>query len=211
MTNSIRSALKAVCLVFSCVLVVSCAGKAEKDDPDLPVAILEPSSAEVSQTPDELSSAEQKALQEAISQLDSDDLSEAIKKLSKLKKKTPHPSILSNLSLAYFRNNQFEQAANTVAEALSLQPENAHLSHLDALIKLKQNNYPAAEKGFKKAISLNKDYALAHYNLALLYDIYFQELKPAYEHYLIYLNLIDYQDADTITWVEQLKYSVGAD
>ena len=73
---------------------------------------------------------------------------------------------------------------------------------------MKKKQFSEAEKYYKTAISINKNFALAHYNLALLYDIYFQDIKRAYAQYLKYLSLVP-DDKETQAWADELKYSLG--
>ena len=62
-----------------------------------------------------------------------------------------------------------------------------------------------AKNDYLKAIQLKPDYINAQYNLALLYDIYLQDIKSAIQHYEIYLSLIDKPDEPTLEWVNHLK------
>ncbi|MFV9615434.1 MAG: tetratricopeptide repeat protein, partial [Gammaproteobacteria bacterium] len=62
-----------------------------------------------------------------------------------------------------------------------------------------------AKKDYEKAIELKPDYSNAHYNLALLYDIYLQEMALAIKHYETYLSLIKKPDEATQEWVNHLK------
>ncbi len=62
-----------------------------------------------------------------------------------------------------------------------------------------------AKKDYIKAIELKPDYINAHYNLALLYDIYLQEITLAIKHYETYLSLLKKTDEATQEWVNHLR------
>ena len=65
--------------------------------------------------------------------------------------------------------------------------------------------YKQQKKHYKEAIENKNDYAIAHYNLALLYDIYFQDVAKAIPHYEKYMELINNEDKNTADWLEQIK------
>ena len=62
-----------------------------------------------------------------------------------------------------------------------------------------------AEKHYKEAIKNKNDYAIAHYNIALLYDVYLQDIKSAIPHYERYMKLINNKDKSTADWLEQIN------
>ena len=80
-----------------------------------------------------------------------------------------------------------------------------------ALLHLQNGEIRLAERDYKNAISLYPGYAIAHYNLALLYDIFLQQLEPAIEHYSIYLQLLGREDEDTQNWIKHLENSLAND
>jgi len=58
---------------------------------------------------------------------------------------------------------------------------------------------------YLKAIEIKPAYANAQYNLALLYDIYLQEIELAIKHYEIYTSLLKKPDEATQEWINHLK------
>jgi len=74
----------------------------------------------------------------------------------------------------------------------------AYLEQLNGEIRL-------AEKNYKEAIKNKDDYAIAHYNIALLYDVYLQDIASAIPHYERYMTLTNNKDKATADWLEQLK------
>ncbi len=77
--------------------------------------------------------------------------------------------------------------------------------NLRAQLQLKKGAIKQAQQDYLKAIELYPDYTIAHYNLALLYDIFLQEIALAIEHYSIYLSLLDKEDENTRDWINHLK------
>ncbi|SMF29731.1 Tetratricopeptide repeat-containing protein [Alteromonadaceae bacterium Bs31] len=134
---------------------------------------------------------------------------EAIKQFKKLSGQNSPASADANLALAYYKMEDMDKAAKHMGIALQKKPGNASYLSLNALIAMESGRFQEAEKSLKKALSSNKDHTLANYNLALLYDIYYQDIPKAYNYYLKYLNLVNYEDKETVQWVEQLRYSLG--
>lgn len=119
-----------------------------------------------------------------------------------------HPALAgpwANIGLIYIKENKLDKAIEVLDKALTLNPKLAQAHHLRGYIESKKSNFLQAEKYYKKAIELNPDYSIAHYNLALLYDIYLQDVANAVQHYKMYLKLIKNKDKKTIDWVEQLS------
>lgn len=114
-----------------------------------------------------------------------------------------------NLALIAYRQESYEEAEKLAERVLEINPEHAQTFHLRALLHLQNGDIRLAERDYKTAIELNPGYAIAHYNLALLYDIFLQQLEPAIEHYSIYLQLIDHEDEETRNWINHLENSLA--
>lgn len=111
----------------------------------------------------------------------------------------------ANLALAQLKTNDIAQAKQSATNALQLEPQSATLENLLGLIDVEDGAYKTAEKHYSRALELNPNLANAHYNLALLNDIYYQNVAKAIQHYERYLALINNADPDTEAWVAELK------
>ena len=114
-----------------------------------------------------------------------------------------------NLALIDYREENYQQAEKLLEIALSLNPEQAAAFHLKGLIDQQQGHIKQARDNYLRAIELKPDYMNAHYNLALLYDIYLQEIELAIQHYNLYLNLNTEKDAATREWINHLKNTLN--
>ena len=115
----------------------------------------------------------------------------------------------SNLALIQFKKKNYEQSLELVNKALLHNPEQAQAYQLRGQIFVTKRKIHDAKKDYVKAIELKPDYINAHYNLALLYDIYLQEIALAIKHYETYLSLIKKPDEATREWVNHLKGIFG--
>lgn len=156
-----------------------------------------------------LTPAETKTYQGALANIQKGDAEKAVKSLDKLAQAHPqHVGLWINLAVARYENNQIKEAADALAHAKKIHGDIAEIHNLSGLIAVKQGEYPAAEKEYQAAIKLKKNYADAHYNLALMYDIFYQDIAKAVEHYEQYLTLVNGDDKETSTWVEELKLTL---
>jgi hypothetical protein len=61
-----------------------------------------------------------------------------------------------------------------------------------------------------KAVTVSPDYALAHYNLGVLNELYLQRLDVALRHFEIYQSLVG-DDKQVEKWISDLRRRVAAD
>ena len=90
-------------------------------------------------------------------------------------------------------------------KALELNPKQAQALNIRAQLYIKDGKIHKAKDDYIKAIKIKPDYINAQYNLALLYDIYLQEIELAITHYKIYLSLLKKTDVITKEWVTHLE------
>lgn len=115
----------------------------------------------------------------------------------------------TNLALIHFKKKEYDQSLELVNKALTRNSEQAQAYNLRAQILVNKGKIHDAKNDYIKAIELKPDYINAQYNLALLYDIYLQEIVLAITHYEIYLSLIKKPDEATQEWVNHLKGTVA--
>ena len=173
-----------------------------------PVKQETPTSDSSEETVTALSLGDSATLEGALTLMREKNWKQALKPLKKLHKKYPRNDVIAvNLASSYFAINDLKEAESVCNEALASNSNSEQAHTLFGLISVEKRNFTAAEAAYKKAINLNNNYANAHYNLALLYDVFFQDIPKAYQHYVKYLSLVP-DDQSTKDWVEQLKYSL---
>ncbi len=110
-----------------------------------------------------------------------------------------------NVGLISFRRGELDRAQQAAEKALKLQPEIAVTDYLLGLIAHKKNDAPKALEHYLTALGKDQQHAHSHYNLALLYDTYYQDLENAIFHYRRYLELSARDDEITLSWVRELE------
>lgn len=159
---------------------------------------------DVNNTP--VSASDRETYQNGITALNNGNLSEAERIFEEFIEAKPNlAGAYSNLALIQFNKEKFEHSLDLVNQALQINPEQAQAYQLRAQIFVNKGKIHDARNDYIKAIELKPDYVNAQYNLALLYDIYLQQITLAIEHYENYLALVNNTDKATQEWVEELK------
>lgn len=155
-------------------------------------------------------SAEDKHLyRQAITAVNAGELDQAEHLLKEFSQRKPgFAGPLANLGLVYFKQGKLELAETNLKQALQKNPRQAHALNLLGQIAYVNGDAGKAEDYYKRAIAIKDDYAIAHYNLALLYDILFQDIQKAVIHYRRYMQLTGNSDSETANWLEQLENSL---
>ena len=68
--------------------------------------------------------------------------------------------------------------------------------------------YPRAQLAYEKVLKLDPDNALAHYNLAILFDEFLKRPADALPHYREYQRLSGKQDLKVMAWVAEIEASM---
>lgn len=156
--------------------------------------------------PLEQSDEERKNFKQALSLLNSEKLEAAKEKFLELNNDRPElAGPYANLAIIALKNNEPGRALELVNKALSKNPNLAQALNLLAYLEQVSGEIQKAEKHYKEAIKNKNNYAIAHYNLALLYDIYLQDIEKAIPHYEAYMKIINNDDKNTADWLEQIK------
>ncbi len=111
----------------------------------------------------------------------------------------------SNLALMHFKKKEYTESLALANQAIQLNPKQSQAYNLRGQLHIIEGEINKAKDDYSKSIELKPKYANAQYNLALLYDIYFQEIELAIKHYEIYLSLLKKPDEATTEWINHLK------
>jgi tetratricopeptide (TPR) repeat protein len=155
------------------------------------------------------SKAEVQLYQKAITHLNYNELDEAESIFLKLNKK--HPNLAgptANLGLIQLKRDKLDDAKRLLKDALEKNPKLPQALNLLGVVEQKNGNINEAEALYTQAIKEKADYALAHYNLALLCDVFLGDINKAVLHYERYLDLIEHTDQETVNWLQELKYTL---
>lgn len=155
-----------------------------------------------------LSTHERNKYDEALEHLASARPGEAEQQLAQLARARPDVAeIWLNLALSQYHQDDLEQTQKTLAVLLSGSDGHPQAHNLAGLVAVKTGEFQEAVAHYSKAIDLKPDYSHALYNMALLHDVYLQDVASAVAFYERYLLLAP-DDSDTKNWAQGLKMSL---
>ena len=123
-----------------------------------------------------------------------------------------YPTLVSpliNLGLMEQKQNRHESAVSYFVRALERAPDspvvytNLGVSYRN-LGKLKD-----AETVYLAAIAADSNYPQAHFNLAILQDVYLQNPEKAIHEYETYQSLLTVPDTKVTAWIKDIKGRIG--
>ncbi|MGI9234410.1 MAG: tetratricopeptide repeat protein [Woeseiaceae bacterium] len=120
-----------------------------------------------------------------------------------------YPGAYVNLAIIHGNNDNNEAARSVLDAALALNPNHpAALNQMGMLLR-KNGKFLEAEAAYLKAVTVSPDYALAHYNLGVLNELYLQRLDIALQNFEDYQALVG-EDKQVEKWIADLKRRVAA-
>ncbi|PKG38760.1 tetratricopeptide repeat protein [Psychromonas sp. Urea-02u-13] len=142
----------------------------------------------------------------ALIALNNNELDKAHKLFTKMSQLQPDiAGSWANLALISVKKAQYQEAQNFVKMALQKNPKMVQALNLMASLEQRKGNIIAAKSLYQEALTYNPNYSLAHYNLALIYDIYLQDIPNAISHYQLYLENTKNKDKQTREWLAGLQ------
>lgn len=152
----------------------------------------------------------QTLFEQAVSVMAAGDYDEAELRLKEFLLQYPaYPGAYVDLAIIQAKNGDDPAAQQSIDAALALDPDNpAALNQLGMLLRRK-GKFGEAEAAYLKAVTAAPDYALAHYNLGVLNELYLQHLDAALQHFETYQDLVG-GDEEVEKWIADLKRRVTA-
>ena len=120
-----------------------------------------------------------------------------------------YPGAHVNLAIIHSANGNEKAAEDSITDALLLDSEYAPALNQLGMPLRRQGKFDDAEAAYLRAIEKQPDYALAHYNLGVLNELYLQRLGPALSHFEQYQALTG-EDKQVEKWIVDLKRRLEA-
>lgn len=182
------------------VLLASCASSGPSADP---------SAALTTMAPEDVTPEARTQYEQAAAALAADDLTEAELRFEEFLLRYPNiPGAHVNLAIVHAKNGNEADAENSITDALLLDPGHAAALNQLGMLLRRQGKFEDAESAYLRALKERPDYALVHYNLAVLYELYLRRFDDALEHYERYQALGT--DASVEKWIVDLKRRIEA-
>jgi tetratricopeptide (TPR) repeat protein len=114
-----------------------------------------------------------------------------------------------NLGLMYLHDSRLPDAEAAFKAALQTTPANPVAGDELGIVERKLGKFTEAEAAYLRAIAAEPNYAPAHLNLGVLYDLYMWEPQKALDQYERYLEIAG-ENKQIAGWVVELRKRVGA-
>lgn len=120
-----------------------------------------------------------------------------------------YPGAHVNLAIIHTQNGNEQAARAAINAALALDADHPAALNQQGMLYRRNGKFIEAEAAYLKAVTASPDYALAHYNLGVLNELYLQRLDTALQHFEIYQELVG-NDKQVEKWIADLKRRVTA-
>lgn len=120
-----------------------------------------------------------------------------------------YPGAHVNLAILHAARQDDAATESCVTRALELDPAHPVALNQLGMLRRRQGRFEDAEAAYLKAVTADPEYALAHYNLGVLYELYLQQLESALQHFERYQELSG-EDEQVAKWIVDLRRRVGA-
>ena len=97
------------------------------------------------------------------------------------------------------------EALKALEHAEKIHPEMPAIYTLQAYCHRQLGDFLKAQSAYKKALSIQPNYALAHYNYGIMLDLYLQKPTQALLHYERYQTLQKMPDRQVQGWIKEIK------
>ncbi|WP_240223041.1 tetratricopeptide repeat protein [Rheinheimera hassiensis] len=108
-----------------------------------------------------------------------------------------------NLALSQWQGGDAAGAQSSLQQAVNASAGHSASHNLLGILARQQGNFRQAERHFQRALQAQPDYAIAHKNLAFLYELYLGEPLAAHYHYQQYYAMT--QDEQAKVWLALLE------
>jgi len=120
-----------------------------------------------------------------------------------------YPGAHVNLAIIHKENGNEEAAQAAIYAALALDAAHPAALNQQGMLFRRNGKFIEAEAAYLKAVTASPDYALAHYNLGVLNELYLQRLDVALQHFENYQALVG-SDKQVEKWIADLKRRLAA-
>lgn len=114
-----------------------------------------------------------------------------------------------NLGLLYLHDSRLPEAEAAFKAALERSPANPIAGNELGIVERKLGKFVEAEAAYQRTITAEPNYAPAHLNLGVLYDLYLAEPQKALEQFESYISIAG-ENKQVAGWVVELRKRVGA-
>jgi len=113
-----------------------------------------------------------------------------------------------DLGIAYGRTGDLDRAEASLQRALQLDPDHPIANNEIGMVYRKKGRFAEARASYEKALARYPSFHYAHRNLAILCDLYLQDVNCALQHYEAYRVAVP-DDQEAVKWIADLHNRAG--
>ncbi|MZR61639.1 tetratricopeptide repeat protein [Alcanivorax sp. DP30] len=113
-----------------------------------------------------------------------------------------------NVGLIRMEQKKYPEAEQAFRACLAINDANPYAHNGLGLALREQGKFDESRSHYEEALTLDPKYARAHFNLAVLGELYLQDLPLALAHFRAYQNLQKQADTNVANWIADLENRV---
>ena len=110
-----------------------------------------------------------------------------------------------NSGIILIKHEEYQKALPMFEKATSINPDNKVAYNQMGYCLRQLGRFEDAKNAYLEALKIDPNYAIAHYNLGVLFELYFQDFYSAYTHFLNYQNLQSEKGPIVANWLKDLQ------
>ncbi len=121
---------------------------------------------------------------------------------------TSYPQLVTpviNMSIILRKQKKYDDALAALLTAQTLAPEDPNLLNELGVVNRYLGQFADAKSNYQSAISIDVNFAKAHYNLGVLADLYLHDPELALTEFKIYQTLLAEPDKTVAGWIAELE------
>jgi tetratricopeptide (TPR) repeat protein len=116
---------------------------------------------------------------------------------------------LTDLGILFAQARHREAALASLSKAVAANPKNAVAQNWLGIVYRESGDYAQAEQAYRAALAARADYAAAHLNLGILYDVCLKRPQEALEQYREYQRYAGEDRLMVGVWIKELEAGGG--
>lgn len=117
---------------------------------------------------------------------------------------------LLNQAILLRKKGRLTEAEDLLKKSMTSQTQNPRVMNELGVVSRELGNFKQAKAAYESAIRLAPGYDRAHYNLAVLADLYLNDTALAIKEFEMYQSLQETRDKKVDGWLKELKRRAGA-